>query len=121
MRKSPVNRTLVQRYDEKEILRDFNIKETPARLLVLRHFITSKRAFSLRDLEQHLFFMEKSTLFRTLLFFEGKGLVHSFVVEEGIKHYALCDKACAVEHRHDEHAHFKCRECGIILCLPVHG
>ena len=61
---------------------------------------------------------DRVTLYRTLRSFEEKGLLHLIPDPEGEVRYALCNYDHDQEHHHDDsHAHFKCTDCGKLLCL----
>lgn len=94
------------------------VSATPIRLLVLQAFLKDSRAFSLKDLEEKLFFSERSTIFRTLQLFESKGILHEIISSNGIKNYALC-VGCENETHNDQHAHLKCKKCEAVFCIPL--
>ena len=94
------------------------ISVTPIRLLVLQVFLKHPQAFSLKGLEEKLFFSERSTIFRTLQTFEKKGILHEIISSDGIKSYALCTD-CESEIHNDQHAHLKCKKCESVFCIPV--
>ncbi|MFK7813782.1 MAG: Fur family transcriptional regulator [Maribacter sp.] len=94
------------------------ISVTPIRLLVLQTFLKHPQAFSLKDLEEKLFFSERSTIFRTLQLFQKKGILHEILSSDGIKSYALCAD-CENESHNDQHAHLKCKECESVFCIPL--
>lgn len=94
------------------------ISVTPMRLLVLQIFLKHPQAFSLKDLEEKLFFSERSTIFRTLQLFEKKGVLHEIISSDGIKSYALC-AGCENETHNDQHAHLKCKKCESVFCIPL--
>jgi Fur family ferric uptake transcriptional regulator len=92
------------------------ISVTPIRLLVLQTFLKHPQAFSLKELEEKLFFSERSTIFRTLQLFEKKGIVHEIFSSDGIKSFALCAD-CEDETHQDQHAHLKCKKCQAVFCI----
>lgn len=94
------------------------ISVTPVRLLVLQIFLKHLQAFSLKDLEEKLFFSERSTIFRTLQLFEKRGILHEIISSDGIKSYALCSD-CENETHNDQHAHLKCKKCESVFCIPL--
>ncbi|MEE9361930.1 MAG: transcriptional repressor [Cellulophaga sp.] len=104
---------------ENSLLQKKRIKETPIRLLVLRFFIKNNTAFSLKDIEDELFYSDKSTIFRTLKLFEKEGILHGIISSDGIKSYALCADDCDGVLHNDHHAHLKCKKCKSIFCIPV--
>lgn len=96
-----------------------NITPTSNRVLVLRLFLANGNAFTLNTAAQELFFMEKSTIFRTLQVFESKGILHSVVTDDGVKNYALCTVDCIKDNHAHRHAHLKCSICEHLYCIPV--
>lgn len=104
---------------ENILLTKASITPTPNRLLVLRLFLKKTNAFSLNTVAQELFFMEKSTIFRTLQLLESKGILHSVVTDDGIKNFALCAEDCIKDNHAHLHAHLKCNICELLYCIPV--
>lgn len=103
---------------ETSLLDKKGISVTPIRLLVLQSFLKYSRAFSLKELEEKLFFSERSTIFRTLQLLESKGILHEIISSNGIKSYALC-VGCENETHNDQHAHLKCKKCEAVFCIPL--
>ena len=103
---------------ETSLLDKKGISVTPIRLLVLQTFLKYPQAFSLKDLEEKLFYSERSTIFRTLQLFEKKGIIHEIISSDGIKSFALCS-GCEDEIHHDQHAHLKCKKCASVFCIPL--
>jgi len=69
------------------LLAQKEISVTPIRLLVLQTFLKHPQAFSLKDLEEKLFYSERSTIFRTLQLFQKKGVLHEIISSDGIKRW----------------------------------
>lgn len=103
---------------ETTLLDKKRISVTPIRLLVLQTFLKHPQAFSLKDLEEKLFFSERSTIFRTLQLFQKKRVLHEIISSDGIKSYALCAD-CENETHNDQHAHLKCKKCEAVYCIPL--
>ena len=76
-------------------------------------------AFSLSRVEEHLFYADKSTIFRTLQLFESKGLLHSIVTSNGVRNYALCTDECLDDNHAHFHGHLKCDHCNQLFCVPI--
>ncbi|MDR1877466.1 MAG: transcriptional repressor [Flavobacteriaceae bacterium] len=99
-----------------KILRQKEINPTAMRLLVLDYFLKQDSAVSLSDLEAYFDYSDRTTLFRTLKTFEGKGLLHK--INDGhTTAYALCMEDCSEEQHIDSHIHFCCECCKKIFCL----
>lgn len=103
---------------ETSLLDKNEISVTPIRLLVLQTFLKYPQAFSLKDLEEKLFFSERSTIFRTLQLFQTKGILHEIISSNGVKSYALC-VGCDNQNHNDQHAHLKCKKCEATFCIPL--
>jgi len=108
-------------FTETLILSKRGISETSIRLLVLRIFLKNKTAFSLKNLEDELFYSDKSTIFRTIQLFEKKGILHEVVDSDGIRSYALCNDECKNESHSHNHGHLKCKKCNRISCIPINN
>jgi Fur family ferric uptake transcriptional regulator len=101
---------------EELILSGRNVKPTSVRILVLRFLLQHEKAVSLKSLEEHYSYSDKSTLFRTLKTFEKQGIVHSIADGSGMKKYALCLESCECT-LEDQHFHFFCNKCEETYCL----
>lgn len=75
------------------------------------------KALSKQDIEKYFENLDRVTLYRTLITFERKGLIHQAMDGSGTAKYALCAEACTEHQHHDEHAHFHCFACGETICL----
>lgn len=105
--------------NSEHILEKLAIIPTAMRLLVLNLFLEYNSAFSLGRLEEYLYYADQSTIFRTLLLFETKGLLHSIVTSNGVKNYALCTDECLDDNHAHLHGHLKCTLCNLLFCVPV--
>lgn len=105
-----------------DFLKAQKLRMTPARLAVLNYFINQSQVLSHSDLENALQGQfDRVTIYRTLNTFLEKDIVHKVPGEEHSTRFAL--------NRHSSeslgksldagHAHFKCNDCGKLLCL--HG
>jgi Fur family ferric uptake transcriptional regulator len=101
-----------------DILRQHELKATPQRIAVLAAFIKKNKVLSLTELNKLLGKdFDRITLYRTLNAFEENGLIHKISDNTGSINYALC-KHDSVHHTHDDnHVHFKCSSCDLIVCL----
>lgn len=101
-----------------QLLKDYQLRKTNARLQVLELFMTTDHALSHHHLEIRLDDVDRVTLYRTLKTFEQKGIIHkAFDGTEALK-YALCSQHNCAEHEHnDNHVHFNCEKCGKTVCL----
>lgn len=92
------------------------IRPTAVRLLILRTMMRGDETVSMREMEQWLPTVDKSTISRTLSLFLLHKLVHVVDDGSGSAKYAVCadDCSCSVE---DEHTHFYCERCHRTFCL----
>lgn len=93
------------------------IRITAVRLLIwrtLREKIND--AFSLSDVQDVLYTVDKSTLFRTLTLFSEQGLLHTIDDGSGMQKYCVC-RGSADERHHHHHIHLTCTRCHKTWCL----
>lgn len=99
-----------------ELLDRHEVRLTPNRLLVARALLHGGRPLSLMELEEEIETIDKSGIFRTLVLFREKHLVHT--IEDGGDgtRYELC---LSHDEHHDEdaHVHFFCEKCHRTFCL----
>lgn len=101
--------------DEVEkILADAGVKPTANRILMMREIIGAAHTFSLADMEERLYPMDKSTIFRTLSTFLEHKLIHE--VDNGGPSMLYCRCVCEQGHEH-QHIHFTCTRCGQTFCI----
>lgn len=93
-----------------------HIKPTANRILVLKTLWEEARPMCLSNLEDVLFTMDKSSIFRVLTTFLEHGMVHAFEDGRGILNYEVCTSEEACNHS-DAHFHFYCESCHQTYCL----
>ena len=101
---------------EENLLEQRSIQPTSIRILVLRYLLENDKAVSLKSLESHFAYSDRSSLFRTLKTFEAQKLVHTIDDGSGTTKYALCLESCQCEPK-DQHFHFHCVQCKETFCL----
>ncbi len=96
-------------------LRATGARVTGARIAILSLLTTANRALSHRDVEQALAadHVDRVTVYRVLDWLASEGLAHKIADEERVFRFS------AVGKHDDPHAHFKCRTCGNVFCLPT--
>ncbi|MEO6630939.1 MAG: transcriptional repressor [Mucilaginibacter sp.] len=105
-----------QRFEE--LLVKHHLKKTGPRLKVLSLLSKKDVATSQPDLESVLNDVDRVTLYRILIAFEEKGIIHKVFDLDGTANYAMCSPECGDDdHHHDEHLHFNCTVCKNVYCL----
>ncbi|MDE6007211.1 MAG: transcriptional repressor [Muribaculaceae bacterium] len=99
------------------VLKEWDIRPTPVRVLILRVLLESKRPVSALEIENLLQTVDRSSITRTLSTFAEAHLIHPISDGSGAMRYELCRESSSNNHT-DEHAHFHCRKCGKTYCLP---
>jgi Fur family ferric uptake transcriptional regulator len=99
-----------------DLLKQKNLRLTDARKGVLEAFQNSRSALSHRDLDKKLpTYLDRITMYRTLMSFKKKGLIHSVTdPESGIARYLFTDPSLP-----KYHAHFRCTGCDLLICLSI--
>lgn len=92
------------------------VKPTSTRLLVYRALAEHRHALSLRELDDVLDTVDRSTIFRALTLLLEHHLVHAIEDGTGIAKYEVCegDDDCSVD---DQHIHFYCLRCHRTYCF----
>lgn len=106
--------------DVPERLRSKGFRITALRTELLGLLLRSDRALTQTEVEQQLtVVVDRATVFRALNAFEEAGLVHRVLDGTGTSCFAACAGECTDGHHKDAHAHFHCRTCGSVFCLPT--
>lgn len=92
------------------------IKPTPNRVLVARCLDGFHHPVSMADIENQIDSIDKSSVFRVLMRFVEKDVVHVIDDGSGSLKYELC-RGEAGHSLEDMHIHFKCELCGRIFCI----
>lgn len=102
-----------------ELLRSKGFRITALRTELLTLLQRSNRALTQAEVEQQLRVdVDRATVFRALNAFEEAGLAHRVLDGSGTSCFAACAGDCDEGHHKDAHAHFHCRKCGSVFCLP---
>lgn len=95
----------------KEILKQYQLSTTSGRMDILNVFLQSVSALSEKDLQEKTDGVcDRATIYRTLKLFVKSGIIHPVATESMVTRYIL--KKGPVDH-----LHFKCEDCGSIICL----
>ncbi|MEL6945659.1 MAG: transcriptional repressor, partial [Bacteroidota bacterium] len=81
------------------LLKTHGLSKTAVRIKILKEFLESDQAYSQGALNARFKNMDRVTLYRTLLTFEQKGIIHQAVDGTGKIKYAICVDNCN-EHQH---------------------
>ena len=94
------------------------VKPTSTRLLVYRALAEHRHALSLRELDDVLDTVDRSTIFRTLTLLLEHHLVHAIEDGTGAAKYEVCEghDDCSLD---DQHIHFYCLRCHRTYCFPT--
>lgn len=103
-----------------DVLKEFKLRKTACRIDLLNIFLNKQNvSVSQSEIEKIVGNQyDRATVYRTLITFEEKGIVHRVIVEGHGAQFALCEDSCDEEgHHHHDHIHFKCTSCGKTECL----
>lgn len=106
----------MEKMDHTSLLEGHGIKPTANRLLIAKALASQHHPVSVKDLEDSLLTLDKSSIFRVLTLFREHHLVHAIETGEGIVKYELC-QSHNDEEDDDEHVHFYCERCHRTICL----
>ncbi len=95
------------------------IKVTPVRILVLKLLLASKNGMAANEIEKELFYCDRITIYRTLVTFVEKGVLHAVLNPAGLKNYMLCSDTCKIHQHNDNHPHFYCEKCQKTSCIET--
>ncbi len=102
--------------DYAELLESRGVKPTSTRLLVYRALAGHRSARSLRELDDELDTVDRSSIFRALTLLLSHHLIHA--IEDGSRQarYEICegDDECSLD---DQHTHFYCEYCHRTFCF----
>lgn len=102
--------------DFESLLLSHGIKPTSNRIVVLKVLCDNDRILSIRDIEERLVTMDKSSIFRCLRLFTENHLIHEIEDGSGMLKYELCTSVSSDTHD-DMHPHFYCERCRQTVCL----
>ena len=99
------------------ILKNSNVRPSPARILVLKILLESSRPLSALEIENQLETLDRSSITRTLPVLLEAHLIHQLSDGSGSMKYEACKDVKFSDKHNDEHAHFHCVKCGETTCL----
>ena len=101
-----------------EVFDRHGVKPTANRIIIFEVLSGAERPLSLKEIEEKVFPIDKSGVFRTLTVFREHHLIHVIDGAENGVRYELC-------HHHspdtddDQHLHFYCELCKTTFCLET--
>lgn len=97
-------------------LSNAGIRVTAVRSLIWRTIREKiSNAFSLADVQNLLYTVDKSTIFRSLTLFADQGLLHLIDDGSGMQKYCVCH--CHDHEHHHGHVHMTCTVCHKTWCI----
>ncbi|NOX14719.1 MAG: transcriptional repressor [Epsilonproteobacteria bacterium] len=90
-----------------QIIKEKNLKLTPARIEVLEMLMSKNRPISYEDIKDELS-MDKATFYRNIAKFEKSSIIRSFESNDKKRYFSL---------EQNFHPHFICTKCDTISCL----
>ncbi len=102
--------------DYSELLESCGVKPTSTRILVYRAMAECRHAMSLRELDDVLDTVDRSSIFRTLTLLLEHHLIHAIEDGSGVAKYEICEGHgdCSLD---DQHVHFYCVRCHHTYCF----
>jgi len=100
-----------------EILKQHEIKKTPARMAMISVLQTNKYPMSEMDIKERMADLyDRVTFYRNVQTLATAGIIHKIVADNTTVCYAL--NICDHGHNHTaEHAHFFCEACHAVICM----
>ena len=104
----------------KKLLKNCSLAVTKNRSKVLSFFLKEGKPIDLKTINFKFKDFDRVTLFRILSIFEKNKLIHSIILDNGKKYFALCNNECRENDNHNhKHIHFVCDKCDDVICLDV--
>ncbi len=95
-----------------QILQRHRLSRTTSRREILEVFLQKEEALSEKEIKEELVIhCDRATIYRTLNTFVKAGILHAILNDDGPVKYVIKKEP-------EDHIHFKCTECGNIVCLP---
>lgn len=102
--------------DVVKLLKQHNLRSTPARRGVLEVLAKQEKAVASNELEEAIG-ADRITIYRTLRTLEASGFLHRIKDTTGVDKYALCGMDCSSSGHVHTHAHFHCTKCEATTCM----
>lgn len=98
-----------------ERVRHTGARVTRPRIEVLATLLAARRALTHHEIERQVnraYSMDRVTIYRVLEWLTAHSLAHRIAGEDRVWRFNAAD-----EERAQRHAHFKCNDCGEVICL----
>jgi Fur family ferric uptake transcriptional regulator len=105
--------------DYRCILSEKGISRTQFRTDLVNFFYSSNKSLSVEEILIHFDnSINKVTVYRSLVSFENKGLIHKVPDTNNLMRYSLCrENECNSRSHNHNHGHFICYSCNETFCL----
>jgi Fur family ferric uptake transcriptional regulator len=93
-------------------------RATPQRIEVLAVLLAARCALTHHEIERRVsraLGMDRVTIYRVLEWLVARGLAHRISGDDRVWRFNAADE----EHARQRHAHFKCNDCGEVICLET--
>ena len=97
-------------------LQEHGVRPTANRIVIAKALAAENRPLSMRELESQILTIDKSNIFRTLILFREKHLVHTREDGSDTVRCELCHRHLGTEDE-DAQVHFYCERCKRTFCL----
>jgi Fur family ferric uptake transcriptional regulator len=100
------------------LVRDAAMRATRPRIEVLAVLLAAPRALTHHEVERRVrraLGMDRVTIYRVLEWLVARGLAHRISGDDRVWRFNAADE----EHARQQHAHFKCNDCGEVICLET--
>lgn len=100
-----------------EILKQHDIKKTPARVAMINVLQNSEFPVSESEIKEEMSNLyDRITFYRNIQTLSAAGIIHKIVADNTTVRYAL--NSCEHGHKHTAgHAHFFCEGCRVVICM----
>jgi len=100
------------------LVREAATRATRPRIEILAVLLAAPRALTHHEIEREVkrsVGMDRVTIYRVLEWLVARGLAHRISGDDRVWRFNAVDE----EHARQQHAHFKCNDCGEVICLQT--
>lgn len=102
---------------EQSILKNHQLHVTLNRVSVLHYLLNQEQAVDKVKIEKYFNHIDTVTIYRMLISFVKKGILHTITNDKGEILYAICKDNCTSQQHIHNHIHFSCKVCEKTFCL----